>query len=49
MKENRMHELGKSRVSEIKMTDIWNSAVIGIFALWVVWVSTSMLIHFMKG
>jgi len=49
MKENRMHELGKSRVSEIKMADICNSAVIGTFALWVVWVSTSLLIHFMKG
>jgi len=49
MKENRMHELGKSRVLEIKMADICNSAVIGTVALWAVWVSTSLLIHFMKG
>ena len=49
MKENRMHELAKNRMSEIKMADICNSAVIGIFALWAVWVSTSLLIYFMKG
>jgi hypothetical protein len=49
MEENRMIELGKNRLSEIKMADICNSAVAGIFALWVVWVSTSLLIHFMKG
>jgi len=49
MKENRMHELGKKRVAEIRMVDVCNSAVIGTFALWMVWVSTTLLIHFMKG
>ena len=49
MKENKMYELGKNRVSEIKMGDICNSAVLGTFALWLVWVSTSVLIHFTKG
>lgn len=49
MNENRMHELGKNRVAEIKMADIFNSAVIGTFALWLVWVSTSLLIYFTKG
>ena len=44
-----MQELGKKRVLEINLVDICNSAVIGIFALWMVWVSTSVLIHFMKG
>lgn len=46
MKEKRMHELAKSRVAQIKMADIFNGAVIGIFALWAVWVSTSLLIRF---
>jgi len=48
MERNRMHELGKSRVAQIKMTDVCNSTVIGIIALWVVWVSTSLLIHFIQ-
>lgn len=48
MKENRMQELGKKRVMEIRMSDICNSAVIGILALWLVWVSTSLLIHFIQ-
>ena len=48
MNENIMHEMAKNRMSKIKMADICNSVVIGIFALWAVWVSTSMLIHFMK-
>ena len=47
--DNRIHELGKSRVAKIKMSDICNSAVLGIFALWVVWVSTSLLIHIFRG
>jgi len=48
MKNNRMYELGKSRVSDIKLTDICSSTVIGIFSLWAVWISTSLLIHFAK-
>ncbi len=48
MREKRMHELAKSRLTEIKMADIFNGTVIGIIALWAVWVSTSLLIHFIK-
>jgi hypothetical protein len=43
-----MHELAKERVSQIKMADICNSAVIGIFALWLVWGATSVLIRFVR-
>ncbi len=49
MKENRMHELGKQRVLEINPVDICNRAVIGTFALWLVWISTSLLIRFTLG
>ena len=48
MSKNIKIELGKSRVSQIKMADVCNSTVIGIFALWVVWVSTSLLINLVK-
>jgi len=48
MNENRMHELAKDRVAQIKMTDICNSTVIGVFALWLVWVATSVLIRFVR-
>jgi hypothetical protein len=48
MKRSRMHELGKSRVAQIKMADVCNSTVIGIIAMWVVWVSTSLLIRFLQ-
>ena len=48
MKENRIHELNKKRAAEISMSDICNGTVLGIFALWVVWVSTSLLIHFVR-
>ena len=44
-----MYELGKKRVLEINPVDICNRAVIGTFALWLVWIATSLLIHFMKG
>jgi hypothetical protein len=43
-----MLELGKKRHAKIKMSDIFNGAVLGIFALWIVWLSTSMLIHLTK-
>jgi hypothetical protein len=48
MNENRIQELSKNRYEQITMADICNSAVIGIFALWVIWVSTSLLIHFIR-
>ena len=48
MKNNRLYELGKSRVSEINKADILNSTVLGIFALWAVWLSTSLIIHFVR-
>ena len=49
MKESRMHEFGKQRVLEINPVDICNRAAIGTFVLWLIWISTSLLIHFMKG
>jgi hypothetical protein len=48
MNENRIQELSKNRDEQINMAEICNSAVIGIFALWVIWVSTSLLIHFIR-
>ena len=48
MKKTRIRELGKDRLTQIKMADICNSMVIGVFALWVIWVSTSLLIHFSR-
>lgn len=48
MDEDRRHELAKARVAQIKMADICNSTVIGILALWLVWVATSVLIRFAR-
>jgi hypothetical protein len=48
MKRKRMQELGKNRVTQIKMADICNSTVVGILAIWVVWLSSSLLIRFMQ-
>ena len=48
MEKNRILELGKSRAAQIKMTDVCNSTVIGILALWAVWGSTTILIRFMQ-
>jgi len=48
MKNNRMHELGKSRVANIRMSEICNSTVMGILALWSFWISTSLLIRFIQ-
>jgi hypothetical protein len=48
MEKNRIHEREKSLLAEIKMTDVCNRTVIGVFVLWVVWVSTSLLIFLMR-
>ena len=48
MKTERMRELERNHSEQINVADICNSAVIGIFALWVIWVSTSLLIHFVR-
>ena len=48
MRNSRMLEHGKNRVSQIKAEDIYNRAVIGIFALWSVWATTSLIIKFMQ-
>ena len=49
MEKNIRQELGKSRVAEVKAAHIFNGAVLGIIALWGIWVSTSLLIHFVQG
>jgi hypothetical protein len=49
MKKNVIRVSGKSRVAEMNMTNIFYGAGAGIFSLWMVWVSTSALIHFVKG
>jgi len=46
MKDYRKEELGKTRHHQLRMADVCNGTVIGILALWMIWVSTSMLIHF---
>lgn len=48
MEKSRMRELGKSRVAQIKMADVCNCTVIGIVAIWGVWISTSLLIRFIQ-
>lgn len=48
MDKNRMYELGKSRVAQIKTTDVCNRVIIGILTLWAVWASTSVLIDFIR-
>jgi len=48
MNENRMHELAKNRVAQIKMADICSSAVIGVFARWLVWVASAVLSRFVR-
>ena len=48
MKNERMQELGKERYAQITMANICNSTVIGIVALWIIWVSTSLLIHIVR-
>ena len=45
MKDESIQELGKARNEQITLANICNSTVIGIFALWIIWVSTSLLIH----
>ncbi len=48
MSKDRMHELAKNRVTQIKMADVCNRTVIGIFVLWLVWVATSVLIRVVR-
>jgi len=49
MQENWRQEHGKSRAVEINRTNICYGAVVGFLALWIVWISTSVLIHFVQG
>ncbi len=46
MKDYRMQKYDKSRVAHVNTSDVCLSAVIGVFALWLLWVSSSLLIHF---
>lgn len=48
MKKERMVELGKKRYGQVSVAEICTGTIMGFFSLWVIWVSTSMLIHFMK-
>ena len=48
MKEKRIDELSRNRMSQISKADVFNGTVIGILTLWVVWASTSLLIHFVR-
>jgi len=49
MHKNWKHEIGKSRVMGINRKNLCFMAVAGILALWIVWISTSVLIHFIQG
>jgi hypothetical protein len=46
MKDYRKNEIGKKRHGQLKMSDVCNGTVIGLASLWMIWVSTSVLIHF---
>ena len=48
MNKSRVHELGKDRVAQIRMADIFNHVVIGILTIWAIWVLTSLLIRFIR-
>ena len=48
MKDYRINEIGKKRHQQLRMKDVWNGAVIGLAALWMIWISTSVLIHLTK-
>jgi hypothetical protein len=48
MKEKRIDELGRDRMARVSKADVFNGTVIGILTLWVVWASTSLLIHFVR-
>jgi hypothetical protein len=48
MKKNRMHELGKSRVVQIRPADVCISSLLGLFAVWGIWISSSLLISFIR-
>ncbi|MFC1845131.1 hypothetical protein ACFLZ5_10140 [Thermodesulfobacteriota bacterium] len=45
MKDYRKDEIGKKRHAKLKTSEVCNGAVIGIAALWLIWVSTSVLLH----
>jgi hypothetical protein len=46
MNKNRRHELGKNRVAQIKIADIFYGALIGIVSVKGIWGSASLLIGF---
>jgi len=48
MKNDRIDELGKNRYAQVKIADVCNRTVIGAFVLWIMWISTSLLIRFMQ-
>ena len=48
MKDYRINEIGKNRHQQLRMKDVCNAAVIGLAALWMIWISTSVLIHLTK-
>jgi hypothetical protein len=45
MKDYRKNEIGKNRHQQLRTKDVCNGAVIGLATLWMIWVSTSVLIH----
>jgi hypothetical protein len=46
MKDYRKDLIGKRRHAKLKKSEILNGTVIGIASLWLIWVSTSVLLHF---
>jgi hypothetical protein len=48
MKDYRKNEIGKNRHQQLKMKDVSNATVLGLAALWMIWISTSVLIHLTK-
>jgi len=48
MGKNRMHELGKSRVVQIRPAEVCISFIIGVITVWGIWISSSLLIRFIQ-
>jgi len=48
MKDYRKNEIGKNRHHQLRMKDVCNASVLVLAALWMIWFSTSVLIHLTK-
>lgn len=48
MYKQRKLELGKSRAAQIRMADVCSGILIGTLAVWIIWLSSSLLLRFIR-